>query len=147
MILECNIILFFIFIYCFITGSVAYATCCSYPDISCRRVSSLPTTLGAGDYQGVTCPYNTTMVSCSYFAPDGRSGGARIIGKFVIPDLYIRHHFGNILLTVLKKLFIETLSKLSRLSGSNKGKFTFSSENMVIQLINYCCWEVINLNG
>ncbi|XP_025077719.1 uncharacterized protein LOC112554241 [Pomacea canaliculata] len=61
------------------SGSVAYATCCSYPDISCRRVSSLPTTLGAGDYQGVTCPYNTTMVSCSYFAPDGRSGGARII--------------------------------------------------------------------
>ncbi|PVD19497.1 hypothetical protein C0Q70_19986 [Pomacea canaliculata] len=61
------------------SGSVAYSACCSCPDMSCTHVSSLPTTLGAGDYQGVTCPFNTSMVSCNYFAPNGRSGGARIV--------------------------------------------------------------------
>ncbi|XP_025078160.1 uncharacterized protein LOC112554561 isoform X1 [Pomacea canaliculata] len=59
-------------------GSVAYAACCSAPGLSCTRVSSLPTTLRTGEYQGVTCPSGYIMVSCTSFAPDGRSGGSRI---------------------------------------------------------------------
>ncbi|XP_025077929.1 proprotein convertase subtilisin/kexin type 9-like [Pomacea canaliculata] len=70
------------------SGSVVFASCCSGPSLNCIRVTSQETGLVRGDQQQVTCPSSYVMVSCAYFAPNGKSGGASIvrdvIGKGVL---------------------------------------------------------------
>lgn len=70
------------------SGSVVFASCCSGPSLNCIRVTSQETGLVRGDQQQVTCPSSYVMVSCAYFAPNGKSGGASIVRE---SDEFIRY--------------------------------------------------------